>query len=439
MDNKKQKETLQESGLKFIIETYGCQMNVADSEVVASILIGAGWEQTHELEAADLILFNTCSVRQHAEDRVLGRISNEKHRKLHNPDLKIAVLGCLAQRVGKRLLEENLGVDYVLGVDQYHLLPELLKSEGACNTGFESSQVYPGVVPLHSSNTCAYVTIMRGCNNYCSYCIVPEVRGRERSVPFASIVEEVRRCGDNGLKDITLLGQNVNSYHWEGIGFPDLLRKLNKLENIHRLRFITSHPKDLSDELIEVLAAANKVCNHIHLPLQSGDDAILKAMNRKYSYSHYESLLLKLRKAIPDIAITTDLIAGFPGETEAMFSNTIQAMQTLRFDYAFCFKYSERPGTAAAGLPDQVPEDVRLNRLQQMIELQRKITAEKFSVQIGKTVEVYVEDFSKKSPHQVSGKTRDFKIAVLSGDARDIGTLKTARVARATAGTLICD
>lgn len=423
----------------YYLETYGCQMNVSDSELVRSILNGAGWQETASIDDAQLLLFNTCSVRQHAEQRVLGRISNEKHRKKANPELKIAVLGCMAQRMGKSMLETEPGIDYIIGVDQYSDLPEILAGSGGINTEFDFEQVYPGCQPLHQSRTCAFITIMRGCDNFCSYCIVPHVRGRERSVPFDEIIAEARLCGERGQKEITLLGQNVNSYNYDDRGLQELLRELNKIDSLHRIRFITSHPKDLSDGLIAAMAECDKVCEQIHLPMQSGDSHILNAMNRKYSFEHYLALTEKLRKAMPDIGLTTDVIAGFPGETEAMFANTLAALKTIRFDYAFCFKYSEREGTAATSLAGSVPEAVRLARLQQLIDAQKAITAEKFQAQVGRTVEVYVEDISRKSSAQVSGKTRDFKIAVLSGTAEDIGTLKTAKVLKSTPGTLICE
>lgn len=425
--------------MKFIIETYGCQMNVSDSELVSSILVEAGWDETRDIEEADLILLNTCSVRQHAEDKVLGRISTEKSRKILNPKLKIGVLGCMAQRVGKGLLGKGSGVDFVVGVDQYKALPSILAKEHGFITDFDFNQIYPGCQPQHQSKTSAFVTIMRGCDNFCSYCIVPYVRGRERSRPFEEIYAEVLRCLELGIKDITLLGQNVNSYHYNSYSFPDLLRELNKIDSDFRLRFITSHPKDLSDALIEAMATCNKVCNHIHLPMQSGDNEILISMNRAYNIEHYMNLVDKLRKAIPDIAISTDLIAGFPGETDEMFENTISALRSIRFDHAFCFKYSEREGTQAVDLPNQVPETIRLQRLQRMIDIQRDITWEIFDSHIGSRVEVYVETMSRRSASQVSGKTRDYKIAVLNGTAADIGTMKSAKVIRATSGTLICE
>ena len=417
-------------------------MNVADSELVSSILISAGHSPVTDIDEAQVIIFNTCSVRDHAEQRVLGRIANEKHRKNNDPEIKIGVIGCMAQRVGKRLMEIEPGIDFVVGVDQYQHLPSILDDAASFNEDtlhMDATQIYPGILPYRQDKNCGFVTVMRGCNNFCSYCIVPYVRGRERSRPVNDIYTEVQRATEAGLHDITLLGQNVNSYQYDGYRFPDLLQKLNDIESLWRLRFITSHPKDLSDELISAMADCSKVCEHIHLPLQAGDDQVLQKMNRFYSVDHYLCLIDKLRTAIPDIAITTDLMTGFPSETESQFENTLRIMESIRFDYAFCFKYSEREGTEAATHKDQVPEDERLRRLQTMIDLQRQITFEKFQEQIGKTVEVYVEDFSRKSQDNVSGKTRDFKIAVLSGGSDKIGSLSTAKVLDATAGTLICE
>ncbi|MDD4100965.1 MAG: tRNA (N6-isopentenyl adenosine(37)-C2)-methylthiotransferase MiaB [Candidatus Cloacimonetes bacterium] len=425
--------------MKYYIETYGCQMNVADSDLIASILNDAGYQPAESIDEADLLLFNTCSVREHAEQRVLGRISNERHRKKSKPGLKIILLGCMAQRIGQKLLSEDTGIDYVVGVDQYRALPAILKGEPSALLDFDSSEVYEELMPMHSGSRCGFVTIMRGCNNFCTYCIVPYVRGRERSRPYQEIVNDVRRAVDMGLKDITLLGQNVNSYSWQDISFPKLLRAINDIEGLYRLRFITSHPKDFSDELIEAMRDCDKICEHIHLPLQSGDTETLSRMNRGYSYEHYLSRVQKLRYAIPNVAITTDLIAGFPGETETQFEATLAAMREIEFDYAFCFKYSPRSGTQAADYQEQLPEATRLERLQRMIDLQRDITYRKFQNQIGKTVEVYVEDISKKSNEQLSGKTRDFKIAVLSGKESQIGSLIKAKVIDATAGTLICE
>ncbi|MCB5262504.1 MAG: tRNA (N6-isopentenyl adenosine(37)-C2)-methylthiotransferase MiaB [Candidatus Cloacimonetes bacterium] len=426
--------------MKYYIETYGCQMNVSDSELIISILNDAGYEQASDIDTADILLFNTCSVREHAEQRVLGRISNERHRKKSKPELKIALLGCMAQRIGERLISEDLGIDYAVGVDQYRALPHLLEQAQGSLLKFNSYENYEHLLPVHQGENCAFVTIMRGCDNYCSYCIVPYVRGRERSRPYEDILLDVRAAVARNMMDVTLLGQNVNSYHWKDLSFPALLVRLQEdVPELYRLRFVTSHPKDLSDELVQVMGKGGKLCEHIHLPMQSGSNESLKRMNRSYSYEQYLNRVKALRKAVPGIGITTDLIAGFPGETQEQFEATLSAMREIEFDYAFCFKYSEREGTAAAQYPDQLPEAIRLSRLQKMIDLQREITLRKFRAKIGKEVEVYVEGFSKKSKSQVSGKTRDFKIAVLTGDESKIGTLVKVKVSQATAGTLICE
>jgi len=427
--------------LKFYIETYGCQMNISDSELISTILTDAGHTPVISIDEAELFIFNTCSVRQHAEDRVLGRISNEKVRKQSNPDLKIAVVGCMAQRLGDSLLKPGSGIDIVIGVDQYTHLPELIEGQIGLshNTRMNSDEVYHQLVPTHQNPHCAFITIMRGCNNFCTYCIVPHVRGRERSRPHEEILVDFEEALRSGHRDITLLGQNVNSYNDGYVDFPGLMELLANREDKFRLRYITSHPKDLSDSLIDVMVKYPNISRHIHLPLQSGDDEILKRMNRHYDLARYLSIIEKLRNAMPDIAITTDLIAGFPGESRDQFENTLRVMQQVRFDYAFCFKYSNREGTSAAGFPDQVDEAERLARLQQMIDLQRDITLEKFQAKIGSVVDIYVESLSKKSELDVSGKTDDYKIAVVKGEAGMIGSFVQARVVTATAGTLICE
>jgi len=427
--------------MKFYIETYGCQMNVSDSELITTILLNAGHEQAESIDDTDLLIFNTCSVRKHAEDRVLGRISNEKSRKNTKRSFLIAVVGCMAQRMGETLIEKGIGVDLVIGVDQYNSIPDLIenRSTSKAATAVDSDQIYHQLVPTHKSSKCGFVTIMRGCDNFCTYCIVPYVRGRERSRPVDEIVNEVRSLAQGGVGEITLLGQNVNSYNYQGVSFAGLLMILSQIPELIRLRFVTSHPKDLSDALIDVMASHTKICKHIHLPMQSGDDQILAAMNRKYTIKHYRGLVEKLRNAMPNIGITTDIIAGFPGETDAGFANTLKQIEEIRFDYAFCFKYSNREGTSAADLKNQVPEQIRLSRLQAMIDLQRDVTLEKFRAQIGKTVEIYAEDFSKKESHKLSGKTDDYKIAVATGDPQQIGSLIKVKVIDATAGTLICE
>jgi len=424
--------------LKFIIETYGCQMNTADSELVSSILISSGYEKTLDISQSDIIIFNTCSVRQHAENRVLGRISNETKRKKDKPHLKIGVIGCMAQRIGQELLESNLSIDFVSGVDQYLHLPAIINATYENALDFDCEQVYKGVRPLFSDNVCCFVTIMRGCNNYCSYCIVPYVRGRERSRSLDEILNEVTIALDKGIKDITLLGQNVNSYKYKDITFPKLLKAMNSMNYNYRIRFVTSHPKDLSDDLIDSMAQSDKVCEHIHLPMQSGDNEVLKSMNRNYTIEQYFRLIDKLKSSIPNIAITTDIIAGFPGENETQFNHTLDAMNRICFDYAFCFKYSDREGTKAYDFDKKVEEEIRLQRLQKLIAMQRKHTKLKFQSQIGKTVQVLVEGKSKQGGKQLSGKTRDFKICVFEGNENQIGCFVKVEVTDATPGTLIC-
>lgn len=426
---------------KFYIETYGCQMNVADSEIVTTILSQNGFSEAKTIDEADFIIFNTCSVRQHAEDRVIGRISNEMARKLINPDLRIGIIGCMAQRLGKKINDQVKGIDFSVGVDNYRQLPEILRQliENEQKQPFfelNDLELYNDCTPLRKNDLNAFITIMRGCNNYCSYCIVPYLRGNERSRPLPDIISEAENAGAAGIKEITLLGQNVNSYRWERADFPELLQTLNTVETIERIRFITSHPKDLSDKLIDVMASCKKVCEHLHLPLQSGDDSVLQKMNRDYTFSHYISIIDKLRKNIPSIAITTDLIAGFPGETEEHFQNTINAMSGIRFDFAFMFRYSPREGTAAYNFVDDVPEKIKLERLDRMIKLQTDITNQVYKSKIGETVEVIVEKKSKKSAEELSGKSRDFKIVVFPGDEKLIGSIQKVKVTDATGWTL---
>lgn len=425
--------------MKVFIETYGCQMNVSDSELVSTILAASGYESTTEIQEADIIIFNTCSVREHAENRVLGRISNELRRKKQKAGLKIGVIGCMAQRMGQSLKSKH--VDFVVGVDQYDKLPQILaeleeKPKFINETTVDKKQIYPAIYPTHQGKFNAFVTIMRGCNNFCTYCIVPYTRGRERSRPTNDILAEIDRVGQAGFKDVTLLGQNVNSYNYQDVNFAKLLQLANKIDSIKRLRFVTSHPKDLSDEVIGVMAESHKVCEHLHLAMQSGNDEVLQRMNRGYTAAHFYEIVQKLRAAMPNIAITTDIIAGFPGETEEQFMDTYEMMEKIRFDYAFTFKYSPRAGTKAAKYQDQVPEEVRLKRLQKLIELQQQITLGKYQEQIGKTKEIYVERVSKKSDKEFAGKSRDFKITVFPGTKELIGKFVKVKITDAVGWTL---
>lgn len=426
---------------KVFIHTYGCQMNVADSEMVATILTNGGYKITSNIEEADVIIFNSCTVRQHAENRVIGRITQEAVRKRRNPSLIIGLIGCAAQRAGESLLSEVNGLDFVVGTSRYRSLPQIIKQimdtkNKVALLDPNDEENYHRIYQLRNSGTSGFVTIMRGCNNFCSYCIVPYVRGRERSRPYQEILEEIWQAGNQGFKDITLLGQNVNSYHYNDVDFPSLLQQTANVDSIRRLRFVTSHPKDLSPKLIDVMASEDKVCEHLHLPLQSGSDAMLQRMNRRYNAEHYYHLITKLRAAIPDIAITTDVMVGFPGETESDFLATYNLMKKIRFDYAFTFKFSPREGTPAAKMENQVDENIKLKRLQALIQLQNTITLEKYREQIGKVKEVYVEQVSKKNEFELSGRTRDNKIAVFPGDKSMVGEFVRIKIVDATGWTL---
>ncbi len=416
-------------------------MNVSDTELVFSILTNNNIEISDSIDDADIIIFNTCSVRQHAEERVIGRINNEMSRKSRKQDLKIGVIGCMAQRLGEKLIERNKGIDFVVGTDQYRKLPEIITNlfvnpQFKKNIIINNKEMYDGLYPIHKGNFNAFATIMRGCNNFCSYCIVPYVRGRERSRDYRDIIKEVEELGKKNFKEITLLGQNVNSYNYKGLNFAELLKRVNRISSIERIRFVTSHPKDLSKEVIAIMKDSAKICEHIHLPVQSGDNKILKKMNRGYTVEHYSALVDSLRKALPGISITTDIITGFPGESEKQFQNTLDLMTKIEFDYAFTFKYSPRSGTEAANYNNQIPEEERLARLQKLISLQEKITLKKYKDQIGKIKEIYVEKVSKKSKLELSGKSRDYKITVFPGDESLIGKFVNVLITEATGWTL---
>jgi tRNA-2-methylthio-N6-dimethylallyladenosine synthase len=362
-------------------------------------------------------------------------------RKRSNKHLKIGVIGCMAQRLGERLQDLNSSIDFIVGTDQYKNLPEIIMNlfenpEFSSNTIVNNREIYEDLYPIHSGKYNAFITIMRGCNNFCSYCIVPYVRGRERSRDVKDVLNDVYKAGEQGFKDVTLLGQNVNSYNFNGINFAELLKRVNKIETIRRIRFVTSHPKDLSDEVIEVMAESEKVCEHLHLAMQSGDDEILHKMNRGYTAEHFYNIVQKLGASMPEIAITTDVIAGFPGETNEQFQRTYDLMKKIEFDYAFTFKFSPRQGTKAAEFNKQIPEKIRLERLQKLINLQQDITSKKYKEQIGKIKEIYVEKVSKKAEDELSGKSRDFKITVFKGEKSLIGKFVNVRITNAVGWTL---
>lgn len=423
----------------FFIETYGCQMNRYDSELMAGILSSDGYREANKLDEADIVLVNTCSVRDHAECRVLGRLGQLKHLKCRNPNLIIGLCGCMAQRLGKEISKRAAHVDLVIGPDEYRQLPELisrLDDYPAYEITLNSMETYTDVIPERHQESKAWIAIMRGCDNFCSYCIVPYVRGSARSRPVIDIVNEVVTVVRNGYKEITLLGQNVNAYLSDGTGFAELLEKLNGLHDLERIRFTTSHPKDMTRKMIDVIAAGDKICEHIHLPLQSGSNRILLAMNRQYTAEDYLQLVSTIRKTIPDGSLTTDILVGFPGETEDDYQKTLEIVDTVGFDSAFTFRYSPRPGTKAAELKDDVPERVKIERLERLIALQRSITDKKNRELVGKEFEVLVEGESRKGRGQLVGRTRTDKTVVFDGDTALTASCRRVKVQAAKGWTL---
>ncbi|MDD7528634.1 MAG: tRNA (N6-isopentenyl adenosine(37)-C2)-methylthiotransferase MiaB [Bacteroidales bacterium] len=431
---------------RLFIETYGCQMNVADSEVVAAVMQSCGFELTDSIDAADCIIVNTCSIRDNAEQRVLGRLQNfQSLRKKHGTI--VGVIGCMAERV-KDDLVEKYGVDFVAGPDAYLDLPNLvgaaLRGERAVNVQLSTTETYRNVLPRRLGNAISgFVSIMRGCNNFCSYCIVPYTRGRERSRDVESILCEVRDLETRGYKEITLLGQNVNSYHFETadgtiVDFPALLETVAKAVPTVRIRFTTSHPKDMSDATLEVIAKYPNVCKFIHLPVQSGSNAVLKAMNRKYTREWYLDRIAAIRRIVPDAAIGTDVFCGFHGETLDDHAQTLSLMREVGFDSAFMFKYSERPGTfAAKHLPDNIAEEEKIRRLNEIIALQLELSLESNRRDVGKTFEVLVEGRSKRSADDMCGRTSQNKLVVFPKESAKIGDLVQVHINEASAATLI--
>lgn len=435
---------------RLYIETYGCQMNVADSEVVAAVMATAGYDMTDDIEDADAVLLNTCSIRDNAEQKIHSRLQYlaSLRRKRHGA-LIVGVIGCMAERVKDDLIT-NYGVDLVAGPDSYLDLPALIGAveagEKAINVELSTTETYRDIIPMKitGNRVSGFISIMRGCNNFCSYCIVPYTRGRERSREAESILRELADLRERGFKEVTLLGQNVNSYNYiapdgERVDFARLLAMVAEAAPDMRVRFTTSHPKDMSDDIIATIAAHDNICNHIHLPVQSGSDAVLKAMNRKYTREWYLDRIAAIRRAIPDCGISTDMFTGFHGETEADFEETLSLMREVGFDSAFMFKYSERPGTLAARtMPDNVPEDVKIDRLNRMIALQNELSAESNRRDIGKVFDVLVEGVSKRSKEQMVGRNQQNKTCVFPRGSFKIGDMARVRVTGSSSATLIC-
>ena len=432
---------------KLFIETYGCQMNVADSEVIASILQMAGYTSCNTLEEADAVLLNTCSIRDNAEQKILNRLEffhslrGKKRRRLI-----VGVVGCMAERVKNDLIEHH-HVDLVAGPDAYLSLPDLFAAveagQKAINVELSTTETYRDVIPsrICGNHISGFVSIMRGCNNFCHYCIVPYTRGRERSRDIESILNEVRDLEKKGYKEVTLLGQNVNSYRFEQEGvtitFPQLLRRVAETVPGMRVRFTTSHPKDMSDETLHVIAEVPNVCKHIHLPVQSGSSRILQLMNRKYTREWYLERVAAIRRIIPDCGLSTDIFSGFHSETEEDHQLSLSLMRECGYDSAFMFKYSERPGTyASKHLPDDVPEEVKIRRLNELIELQNQLSAESNAKDVGKTFEVLVEGVSKRSKEQLYGRTEQNKVVVFDRGTHRIGDRVRVTITASSSATL---
>ncbi|MCQ2230672.1 MAG: tRNA (N6-isopentenyl adenosine(37)-C2)-methylthiotransferase MiaB [Paludibacteraceae bacterium] len=433
---------------KLFLETYGCQMNVADSEVVAAIMDTAGYEVTENMDEADAIFVNTCSIRDNAEQKIHGRLQAFQQMKRKRSGLLIGVLGCMAERMKDELLATGV-VDLVVGPDAYLDLPSLIGAveagEKAINVALSTTETYTDVIPkrLCGPSVSGYVSIMRGCNNFCSYCIVPYTRGRERSREVRSILNEIEDLKKRNYKEVVLIGQNVNSYLYESedgekVSFAGLLKLVAESYPTMRIRFTTSHPKDMSDEILETIAAYPNICRHIHLPVQSGSNKILKSMNRKYTREWYLERIAAIRRIIPDCGITTDVFCGFHDETEEDQQLTLSLMEEVVFDSAFMFKYSERPGTfASKNLPDNISEEVKVARLNEIIALQTKMSAVSNERDVNKTFEVLVEGFSKRSREQLFGRTSQNKVVVFPKGDHKVGDFVKVKVLSVTSATLI--
>ncbi len=427
---------------QLFIETYGCQMNVADSEVIASVMKMAGYETCDDLEQADAILLNTCSVRENAENKIYNRLDTLNALRKKGRKLIVGVVGCMAERVKDNLINDY-GVDIVAGPDSYLSLPELFAAaevgEKAINIELSTTETYRDIIPerICGAHVGGFVSIMRGCNNFCHYCIVPYTRGRERSREVESILNEVKDLQAKGFKEVTLLGQNVNSYCAGEVRFPQLLALVAEAVPEMRIRFTTSHPKDMSDETLEVIAAHPNVCRHIHLPVQSGSDRILKLMNRKYTREWYLGRIDAIRRILPDCGITTDIFVGYHSETEEDHQLSLSLMRECGYDSAFMFKYSERPGTyASKHLPDDVSEETKIRRLNEMIALQNELSAESYRKDVGKTYEVLVEGVSKRSKDQLFGRTSQNKVVVFDRAGHHIGDFVKVKILESSSATL---
>ena len=433
---------LQGVGKRLFIETYGCQMNAGDSEIVVSIMQDEGYVYTADISEADVILINTCSIRDNAEQRIWGRLNDMRRYRKARPSLVVGIIGCMAERLKEKLIEDG-GVDVVAGPDSYRDLPRLVREAESGGKGINvmlsKEETYAEIAPvrLDRNGVSAFIAIMRGCNNYCAYCVVPYTRGIERSRDPETIVAEARSLFDNGYREVTLLGQNVNSYRFGDIGFPELMSRVAEISPLLRVRFATSHPKDMSDRLLEVMSRYDNICKAIHLPAQSGSSVVLERMNRKYTREWYLDRIAAIRRYMPDCAITTDLIAGFCGETEEDHLQTLSLMREVGYESAYMFKYSERPNTfSARHFTDDVPDEVKGRRLNEIIALQNELSIESNRRDVGKEFIILVEGESKRSPEQLCGRTSQNKMVVFDRGDHEAGDYVRVRITGSSSATL---
>jgi tRNA-2-methylthio-N6-dimethylallyladenosine synthase len=430
-------------GRKLFIETYGCQMNVGDSEIVVSIMQKEGYIYTEKIDEADVILINTCSIRDNAEQRIWGRLTEMRRLRKRKPSLLIGIIGCMAERLKEQLTVGELAVDIVAGPDTYRDLPRLVREAEAGGKGvnvlLSQEETYAEIAPvrLDKNGVSAYIAIMRGCNNFCSYCVVPYTRGRERSRDAATIIAEAKSLFENGYREVTLLGQNVNSYRTGDVDFPALLKAVAEISPLLRVRFATSHPKDMSDKLLEVMASMPNICRAIHLPAQSGSSVMLERMNRKYTREWYLDRVAAIRRIIPDCGLSTDIFAGYCSETEEDHQESLSLMRECGYDSSFMFKYSERPGTyASKHLPDDIDEATKVRRLEELIALQNELSLASNTACIGKEYDVLIEGTSKRSREQLFGRTEQGKVVVFDRKGHHTGQTVRVRITSASSATL---
>ena len=437
------KKHILKNSLTYYIETYGCQMNVHESEKLTGVIEGLGYHAAEDKTHADLIIFNTCCVREHAEARLYGNVGALREYKENKKTVVIGVCGCMMQQNGaaKKLAVRFQFVDIIFGSNHIHQIDQMLynvlieRRRVICTD--EDETIIEGLPAVRNSTVSAFVNIIYGCNNFCTYCIVPFVRGRERSRKSDDIIDEINKLCIQGISEITLLGQNVNSYgKGSDISFPQLLERIDSETDVKRLRFMTSHPKDLTEELIDCYGRLNSLCEHIHLPVQSGSDSVLKRMNRGYTREHYLGLIRRLRELVPDIAVTTDIIVGFPGETEEDFADTIALVKEIKYDAAYTFAYSKRALTKAANMPEQIDKATKKDRLKRLNSVINASVIEKNKAYIGKNVEVLVDNFSKRDDNEIGGKTRTAKTVNFKGNADEIGRYVTVKIDKAKVHTL---